>query len=168
MTPERRYFNEAVLPAFVEDHAKPGSVVLDVGHPDEGWGYRKLWTDAGADYKTVDRSKELKPDIVADIEEYEFFDKSHRLPEIVVCHGVMEQCHNPFVMADAIHDMLLKGGRALFGMLSIGYPLWQDLDLCRFTPQGAERLFSDWKSCNLDVIYRYGDVPSAIYAVVQK
>lgn len=162
MTPERKYFNEVVLPRFIRDFVQTGDLVVDVGKPNDGWGYREMFREAR--YKTLDRNKFLQPDIWDDIEDTKLEESSI---DCIVCFGVWEQCANPFKLVKGLQKILKVGGFGLFGIMSIGVPLIQDWDLCRFTPQGVERLLKDFRVADFDVVNR-GEIPSYVFVVVVK
>ena len=164
---ERKHFNEAILPGFVKDFIEEGNLVIDVGRPDEGWGYREIVNEVpGVVYKTLDKRADLDPapDIVDDMENTTLEIAS---VDRIICWATVEQCDNPFKLVDGIWKVLKPGGYALFGILSIGYPLWQDLDLCRFTPQGVRHLLKGFRHELCDTTKRDG-VPSCIFTVVKR
>ena len=162
MTEERKHYNEVVLPQFIKSYVKVGNLVLDVGKPNDGWGYRGLFP--AVNYLTVDRNPIVAPDILDDMENTTL---DEACADCVICHGVWEQCDNPFKLVEGLRKVLKVGGYGLFGIMSIGFPMIQDLDLCRFTPQGVEKLLKDFSIVNLSVIDRQG-VPSYIYVIVKK
>ena len=161
MTPEREYFNTMILPKFIKKYVGKNTVI-DIGKPNDGWGYRHMFN--GADYRTLDRQADLSPDIVDDMEDTKL---EAEYADVIICNGVIEQCDNPFRLVAGLHKVLKAGGHGLFGIMSVGFPMMQDLDLCRFTPQGVGRLLKDFKIVDTDVREREG-VPSYIFVTVQK
>ena len=161
MTPERQHFNEVVLPRFIKEYVHK-NIVLDVGKPNDGWNYRQMFE--GMNYKTLDRRKDLKPDIVDDMEDTKL---AEEYTDIVICNGVFEQCCNPFKLVEGLWKVLRRDGYGLLGIMSVGFPMIQDLDLCRFTPQGVDRLLRAFKIINMDIRER-DKMPSYIFVTVQK
>ncbi len=166
MTPERQRFNEEILPGFIKKYVKTGDRVVDVGKPDDRWGYREMFE--GTDYNTLDRDETLNPDICFNLEWTDFLEDGKSMFDIVVCYGVTEQCGDPFKLIDGVEAMLKPGGYGLIGIMSIGFPMVQDLegDLVRFTPYGAKRLLRKFDIVDFVVADREG-VPSQIYATVR-
>lgn len=161
MTPERKHYNEVILPKFIKEFVKPGDCVIDVGKPNDGWGYREMFK--GTDYKTLDCNINLKPDILDDMEDT----KLSECADVIICYGVTEQCENPFKLVEGLRKILKPGGYGLIGIMSIGFPMIQDWDLLRFTAQGAGQLLQDFELIDFEVKNR-GEIPSQIYAVVKK
>jgi len=121
-------------------------------------------------YRTIDRDKNKKPDILLDIESMDQFNAEQYLPvaDALLCNGVVEQCDNPFQMIKACNAMLRMGGLMLFGSVLLGYPP-HSYDRFRFTDTGA---LSALVRCgfavrNAETLQRNG-VPSYIYAICQK
>lgn len=164
MTPDRKYFNEVMLPRFIEKYVKNGDDVVDVGKPEDGWGYKEMFK--GTNYKTLDKNPDLKPDIFEDIEDYKLFIRN-AFVDCIVCMGVMEQCNSPFEVIRGIDCILKPGGHALFGIISTHFSMKQDIDYLRFTPQGAHKLLSVFNILDFKV-FTDNDKPSSIFAIVQK
>ena len=162
VSPERKEFNEFILPKFIKNYVKKDDLVMEVGKPDDGWGYREMLE--GTRYVTLDRNGVLNPDIIDDMENTKVNESTI---DCIICFGVMEQCANPFKLVAGIRKILKPGGYALFGIMSIGYPLWQDVDLCRFTPQGADRLLENFKIVDHHEYFR-DNIPTYIFRTVQK
>ncbi len=163
MTPERQRFNEEILPEFIRAYVRAGNRVVDVGKPDDGWGYREMFQEM--DYKTLDRDEGLNPDICFDMEGMQW----PGLPyDIMICYGVTEQCDNPFLLMKGLAHILKPGGYGLIGIMSVGFPMVQNLegDLARFTPEGAYRLLKVFDIVDVEIAERDG-VPSQIYAIVK-
>lgn len=176
MTPERQYFNEVILPKFIKKYVGKNTII-DVGKPNDGWGYRQMFN--GADYRTLDRNADLNPDILDDMENTKL---QEEVADIIICNGVMEQCDNPFKLVAGLWKVLKIGGHGLFGIMSVGFPMIQDLDLCRFTPQGVDKLLRDFKIIDIDYrtrevlwatdinadVKEWKEIPSYIFVTVQK
>jgi hypothetical protein len=62
--------------------------------------------------------------------------------------------------------MLKEGGYALFGIMSVGYPIY-DTDFTRFTPRGVDALLKDYKILEEEIIYN-GSFPSYVFAICKK
>lgn len=171
MTPDRKYFNEVMLPKFIKNYVKENDFVVDVGKPDKGWGYREIFEIVGAKYQTLDKKPELNPDILLDIEtfwyNYKTWNKFRELADCIVCMGVIEQCDNPFKVIDGIYQTLKPNGYVLFGIISTHFSMKQDIDYLRFTPQGAHKLLSAFNILDFKV-FTDNDKPSSIFAIVQK
>ena len=164
MTPERQVFNEEVLPKFALEYVKDNDVIVDIGKPNDGWGYNKLFNKAK--YLTLDRNPELKPDIVMDLEWIEEYKQYIHYANCIIAHGVWEQCNNPFELYDGIVTLLKPKGYGLLGIMLSGFPLVQDLDLFRFTEQGVHRLLKDDKIEYTKICYR-DSVPSYAYVIIK-
>lgn len=159
---ERIAYNQKVLPNFISKYVKKGNVVVDIGKPNDGWGYRKLFNEM--DYKTLDIKKELGPDIVDDIANTKLGECS---VDCVICMGIWEQCENPFDVIKGVRKILKVGGYALFGIISVSFPMWQDIDYLRFTPQGARMMLKDFKFLEEQLVFR-GELPSYSFIIVSK
>lgn len=165
MTPEREYFNITVLPKFIKDYVTKGDAVIDIGKPNDGWGYRKMFEDVGAIYKTLDRRRDLNPDIWCDVEEVQL---RKEIADCIICNGVTEQCNNPFKLVDGIKEILKIGGFGLFGIMATSFPLIQDLDLWRFTPQGIGKLLNKFCLVDFDASQNRRGISSYIFVIVKR
>ena len=164
MTPERKIFNEEILPKFINEYVKENDVVVDIGKPNDGWGYKQLFSKAT--YQTLDRHDWLQPDIVMDLECIDKHQLFKGYADCAVAMGVWEQCDNPFKLYDGILALLKPKGYALLGIMLTGFPLIQDLDLHRFTEQGVFKLLRDCKIEHLKICNRDG-IPSYAFAIVR-
>jgi len=107
MTPERQHFNEVVLPKFIKEFVKKDDMVIDVGKPNDGWNYRRMFNELPvepAHYRTLDRRADLHPDIVDDMENSNL---AKEIANIVICNGVFEQCNNPFKLVEGLWKVLM-------------------------------------------------------------
>lgn len=138
----RKYFNEIVLPKFISKLEK-NSVVLDIGKSDI-WHNLYLELFNGFDYKTIDKNSTVKPDIHLDIETN---NSPNAIPlkhaDAIICHGVLEQCENPFVLVQQLSEILKKDGFILFTFISLGYPDYS-VDNLRFTLKGSFHLLQNY------------------------
>ncbi len=162
VSPERQMYNTVILPKFIDSGLKPRMLVIDVGKPDEGWGYKSLFEDMI--YLTLDKKAELCPDIIDDMENTVLEDNT---VDALICMGIWEQCFDPAKMADSVKKIVKIGGYVLFGIMALGYPEIQEEDYQRFTVMGAKRLVSDFKICELSLAKR-GDMVSYVFAICQK
>jgi len=160
MTQERTFLNEVMLERF-RNYLQDGQLLYDIGKP--AYDYESIFSKQI--YKTVDCNPAVNPDIVCDIE-------AIRCPndfnaEAVICNGVAEQCENPFNVVRGIDWMMKDGAVALFGIISVGYPIY-DTDYVRFTPNGALRLLQrHFRLLEHEIVRRDG-IPSYIYAICRK
>jgi SAM-dependent methyltransferase len=136
-----------------------GCLIYDIGRSDIH-DYKETFKDYK--YITIDRLKSKNPDLVEDFEGSVFLDQA----DAVILNGVTEQCDNPFKIFHNIHLILKKGGVALFGIISVGCPLYT-WDYLRFTPNGVKHLLKDYKILEEEIVYR-GDMPDYIFKIVQK
>lgn len=165
---ERLLFNKEKLPMFLGTFIKKDILIIDIGKPDDGWGYKKLITEKGFIYLSLDRDKTKNPDVLLDLEGWEFllFPKKEKA---VICMGVWEQADNPYKLIEGIASILNPGEKALLGIISIGYPLCQDIDRNRITPQGLGFILSkDFITKSWDVVVNEENIPSYIFAIVEK
>lgn len=138
----RKWFNEIVLPKFIDRLVKE-SVVLDIGKSENWFGlYREMFSEF--DYKTIDKDPTTKPDICLDIE----FNNgpnalSRKYADAIVCHGVIEQCENPFALTQKLSEILKKDGLILFTFISLGYPDYS-IDNLRFTLKGSAHILQNY------------------------
>lgn len=162
LSPERVKFNE-LLDQFRAE-LEPGSVVYDIGKS-AIHDYRPAFEADGFRYKTIDLDHEKEPDILMDIEnEISCF----KIPpaDAVICHGVFEQCNDPVKMIRGTFGILRPKGVALFGLISIGFPMFT-FDRIRITPDGIKHYLKAFNILRMDTVYR-GELPSYIFAKGEK
>lgn len=156
-SPERLMFHELAIPRL-KTYMRDNDVIYDIGKS-MSWDYKTFFTQK---LLTIDRNPEVKPDVLLDIEN----DKIETKCDVVLCNGVMEQCTNPFKLVDGVHYMLNREGVALFGIMSVAYPIF-DCDYVRFTPRGIERLLNRFELLADFHCFR-GDVVSYVYVICRK
>jgi hypothetical protein len=142
-----------------KSYLKPGYIIYDIGK-DPKWDYKKVYQNYK--YFTVDNNPEVSPDILDDIEETHLSESCDAL----ICWGVTEQCNNAYKLLEGISKILKPNGLGLFGIISVGYPIYGK-DFVRFTPQGAIKLLSDFDLLEKEIVYRKG-VPSYVIAICRK
>lgn len=157
MTPERVKYHE--FQERFKKYLKKGCLIYDIGKSDI-WDYQKTFKDY--DYKTIDKLKEKNPDIVQDMEDTIFLDQT----DAFVLNGVTEQCDDPFKLLHNLYIILDKGGIALFGICSVGYPIGE-WDYLRFTPKGVEHLLTDYEILEKEIVYR-DNFPSYMFVIAKK
>ena len=155
----RRCFNEEFLPKFI-GLLKPGDIVYDIGKSGR-WDYKPLFEQQT--YVTVDINPDVKPDIVDDLENTKIAANS---VDGLICCGVWEQTKNPFELIKGLVKILKVNGIALFGIVSIGYPLYSK-DYLRFTPMGAEKLFSRFSLLDKKIVY-VNENPEYLFYIYEK
>jgi len=158
VTPERYKFQEFQLK--LKNYLVEDNLIYDIGKNNK-YDYSPRFKEYI--YKTVDRMMSKEPDIFLDLE-YDTID----LPQAdaVICNGVTEQCDNPFKVLESLDKMLKNKGYILFGIASVGYPIY-DIDYTRFTPNGVRRLLRDYRILEEEIMYR-NELPSYILLIVQK
>jgi predicted SAM-dependent methyltransferase len=145
-------------------------VIIDIGgglriRKNQGDKYdpKRDWINSymdNVDYKTFDLIADYKPDIIGDIHKLPFDDNSI---DSIICLFVLEHVKNPCKAVSEIHRVLKPGGLALVGVPFIrsyhnnGYYK----DYWRFTKDGVEVLFSDFK--NQEIVTIMGPVMTLIY-----
>ncbi|MDP3954730.1 MAG: class I SAM-dependent methyltransferase [bacterium] len=146
---------------FFEDKlkfiAENSHSILDVGggHPFQKiMGRNKNILD-GKDYKTLDIDEASKPDIVGDAHDMPIEDNSL---DAVLHVYVFEHLHSPHLAAKEIHRVLKPGGYML-GIVPFIHPYHARKngyrDYLRFSKDGLEVLFKDFKEIELFKIGRY-------------
>ncbi len=108
--------------------------------------YRELF--AGCDYKTVDIDADAKPDIVGDIHHLDIPDSS---VDAVICRSVLEHVEDPVKAVSEMRRILRKGGK-LYAFIPFVWPYHGSgyKDYWRFTRDGAELLFRDFSSAEIE------------------
>lgn len=156
---ERQNFNQW-LDKF-SDMIPKYSTVLDIGksHLHDYAPYFK-----GHNYKTVDRDPSKKPEVLVDVEK----PWAHDPVDAIICNGVLEQSDDPVQVIRGVTGVLKVGGWALFGIISVGYPLFER-DFCRFTPNGVIRILNMFGMEILDFhIINREQLPSYIFSICRK
>ncbi len=164
MKTAREIFSEKVLPEFAKKYVKNGDLVVDIGKPPKAFHYERHFTQAN--YKTLDRMASKNPDILDDLENTKLHKNSF---DIIIAHGLWAQCDNPFKLIEGCYDILKHGGYALFGIISVMFPMSGSLDLIRFTPSGVRKLLKKFEIISFYVL-KVGEIPlpSYIYVVARK
>jgi hypothetical protein len=162
VSPERKVLNEIMLERF-RGYLKEGDVLYDIGKS-RTWDYRSFFEKQK--FFTVDRNKEISPDLCFNVES--IYKVEGRLCDAIICNGVVEQCDNPFELLRGLKVLLKKDSYVLFGVILVGYPLYQEFDFFRFTPMGVKKVMKDFNFEILEeqMCYR-NDVPSYIYLICQ-
>lgn len=159
-SPERLRFNE--LLKELKSELKPGSIVYDLGKSIH-WDYRPFFH--GFKYKTIDCDGSKGPDYVMDIEVPGNALRVKSADALIV-HGVLEQCNDPVKMIHGALMLLKPGGKALFGLISVGYPLY-DNDRIRITPCGVKHYLKDLKITREEPFYRNQNESMPTYIFVK-
>lgn len=156
MTPERERYH-SLLREFASEIPR-GALVYDIGKC-TGHDYRIIFSKQ--QYRTIDRSKHRRPDVLLDVESSSFAGPSGLA---LLCNGVTETCNDPCSLIAGSRRLLQQGARALFGVMSIAYPIGSRSDFWRLTPKGALRLLerSGFAELHLDAVERNG-IPSYLF-----
>lgn len=160
LSPERLRFVEH-LDTFVSE-LKPNSLVYDIGKS-HIHDYRPLFSRHR--YKTIDCDANKRPDYVLDIERPE---SAFKVPsaDAIIVHGVYEQCSNPWALLKGASLLLKSKGKALFGLISVGFPLF-DFDRQRITPSGVDNFLQGFNLKTKDIVYR-DKIPSYVFVNAEK
>lgn len=158
-SPERTRFNE--LLEELKNELTPGSVIYDIGKSSR-WDYTPFFH--GFRYKTIDCDAEKNPDMVMDIEQPGNALRV-KAADAIICHGVLEQCNDPIKMIQGALMLLKPGGKALFGLISVGYPIFE-FDRIRITPEGAKHYLKGLNITSTQVFYRE-DIHTPTYIFVK-
>lgn len=163
LSPERLRFNE--LLEELKSELKPGATIYDIGKS-ALHDYRPFFH--GFRYKTIDCDPLKTPDYVLDVEIPGSAFKVKSADAIIV-HGVLEQCNDPVRMLQGALMLLKAGGKALFGLISVGYPLYEN-DRIRITPNGVEHYLKGLKIVHQETIFRPEgeNLPSYIFVKGEK
>ena len=116
------------------------------------------------DYYTLDRSRRLDPDFVADLEEPLPF--SNGLFKTIICTEVLEHVQKPCLVIKNIFDILPPGGAFI-----VTAPFNKELhpgsdygDYWRFSPSGMSILLSEFSYAEITASNE-GRRPLAVYAI---
>ena len=147
----------------LKKYLKKGDIVCDIGKS-ETWDYKDDFTEYK--YYTIDRDAGRHPDYVIDAETDKLF--SLPSPHALIFNGVVEQCDDPIKLIKNISNFMLVGGYVLFGVISVGFPLYER-DYLRFTPNGMYRLLERLNFKILEEYFCYRkEVLSYMYFVAEK
>jgi len=164
-SPERKFLHDVMLDRF-KRFLKPHDVIYDIGKS-VSWDYKPRFPEQKL--YTIDRTAGIGADFVINIEQAHA--DSIAPADALLCNGVTEQCDNMLFLFRGMYDILKKGGYVLFGMCSVGYPIYcQDgfNDKVRLTPQGAQWLVTrQFAIIEMETLKR-GDLPSYIYIIGRK
>jgi len=160
LSPERLRFLE-VLDNFINS-LKNNSLVYEIGKS-HLHDYKSLFEKHR--HKTIDIDPLKKPDILLDVENSASVMRLG-VADAVIMHGVYEQCNDPIKLIRGVTAMLRPGGKALFGLISVGFPLF-GFDRWRITPSGVDIYLKDFNKTSEVVIYR-GELPSYVFVTAEK
>ena len=159
MTPEREQYN-GILKRFAAE-IQPGSAVCDIGKSGKH-DYSPLFD--GSTFVTIDRNPDREADILVDLERPYPVQLSESY-DVLLCTGVTENCDNPVALLIGCRGLVKTGGRALFGIMLVGYPISDKADFTRYTPNGALRLLE--RSCfevkEATIVHR-NEIPTYLFA----
>lgn len=160
LTPERCKFHEILGKFYSYLPNDKDTLIYDVG-VSNSHNYKEYFKEY--DYRTLDCDKSKNPDILIDLEgRFAIFEA-----DAIICMGVTEQCENPYNLIDGVTTALMRGGIALFGIISVGYPVY-DNDRVRFTPSGVDHLLKDYEVLERDIFCRSHDIPSYVFVIGRK
>ena len=138
-----------------------GCLLYDVGKSGL-YDYKEKF--AGYNYKTVDKLGTKNPDIFIDLEGENC--SALEMCDAFIMNGVTEQCLNPFKLLKNLTSKLKPNGYALFGIISVGFPLYE-WDYLRFTPNGIWNYLKDFNVVEKEIIYRE-NLPSYVFVIGRK
>jgi ubiquinone/menaquinone biosynthesis C-methylase UbiE len=141
----------------LHDIARQSTRILDVGG---GRPFQKRLAEyrellRGIEYVTLDIDPSTKPDIVGDAHALPFDDGSF---DAVLHSSVLEHLHSPWIAAREMYRVLRPGGCVL-GVVPWIYPYHAREghyhDYWRFTQDGLQRLFADFRTIELQKMGRW-------------
>lgn len=163
---EERKTYHSMIREFREMLKAPSPIIYDIGKtPKHDYA---SWFE-GSDFKTIDINPRKNPDMLLDVESPNIMPSLKSTAHGILCNGCTEQCGNPFNLMRGVHDLLRMNGMALFGIISIGYPIFE-FDRFRFTPNGAQFALENcgFRLLKTQVVERIAGTPSYFFAIVVK